>query len=134
MIVVDTNVIAYFLIEGERTPLARRLWRHEPRWRVPVLWRHEFLNVLASYARTGGIAPPAAKRLWQTASRFCAPMEVEVDLGTALQLALDQDISAYDAWYLTLADTLDVPLVSEDRRLRKRCRGMATSMEEFLAA
>jgi len=51
VIVVDVNVVAYFLIEGEHTERARELWRRDPDWRLPPLWRHEYLNVLATFVR-----------------------------------------------------------------------------------
>ncbi len=44
MIVADTNLIAYRLIEGEQTELALAVWAKEPEWFVPPLWRHEFLS------------------------------------------------------------------------------------------
>ena len=50
MIVVDTNVIAYVLIEGDKTALAQQVAKKDPDWKVPPLWRHEFLNVLATSA------------------------------------------------------------------------------------
>lgn len=47
MIVVDVNVVAYFLIDGDKIAAARNLSRYEGDWCLPVLWRHEYLNVLA---------------------------------------------------------------------------------------
>lgn len=133
MIVVDTNIIAYALIEGEHTPQARALWRHERRWRVPVFWRHELLNVLATYSRKGGMKPRDAKRLWTAACRWCRPMEAAVDMAAALQLAIEQELSAYDAQFVALAQSLKVPLVSEDTRLRRRCPRTVVSISDYLA-
>lgn len=53
MIVVDVNVVVYFFIEGERTTAARELMAHDADWRLPPLWRHEYLNVLATLTREG---------------------------------------------------------------------------------
>ena len=53
MIVVDAKVIAYRFIEGEKTVLACRVQKRDGVWAVPSLWRHEFLNVLATTVRAG---------------------------------------------------------------------------------
>ena len=44
MIVVDVNVIAYLLINGEKTVEARSVRELDSDWIVPDLWRDEFLN------------------------------------------------------------------------------------------
>ncbi|HSG40567.1 MAG TPA: VapC toxin family PIN domain ribonuclease, partial [Thermoanaerobaculia bacterium] len=67
MIVVDTNVLAYLLIEGEKTELATAVWRLDPEWRLPVLWRHEFLNILATYVKAGGAEVSDAEQIWKEA-------------------------------------------------------------------
>ena len=51
MIVVDTNVLAYLLITGERSAEAERALRKDPFWAAPLLWRSELRNVLALYMR-----------------------------------------------------------------------------------
>ncbi len=45
MIVVDTNVVAYFLIDGPQTPNAEHALIKDPDWFAPPLWRSEFHNV-----------------------------------------------------------------------------------------
>ena len=47
MIVVDVNVVAYLLIAGDKPSLAQQAWERDSHWRVPALWRHEMLNILA---------------------------------------------------------------------------------------
>jgi hypothetical protein len=51
MIVVDANVIAYLLIEGEFTESVTSLRSREPEWIAPRLWLDEFLNILATSER-----------------------------------------------------------------------------------
>ena len=132
MIVVDVNVVAYLLIEGERTSLAREVWRLDPDWRVPDLWRHEFLNVLATLARSKILDFETAAWTWRQALDLLRPGETEIEMSEALTLAMQTRISAYDAQYITLAQQLGVPLVTEDRQLLKTFSGLSLAMSELL--
>ena len=51
MIVVDTNLIAYLLINGERTQRAEAMKQRDSEWAAPLLWRSEFRNLLSLYVR-----------------------------------------------------------------------------------
>ena len=48
MIVVDTNLVAYAVLPGERTADALALAERDPAWIAPALWRRELRNVLAT--------------------------------------------------------------------------------------
>ena len=39
MIVVDTNVLAYAVLPGERSAAVRALAERDPHWLAPPLWR-----------------------------------------------------------------------------------------------
>lgn len=131
MIVVDVNVVAYLLIQSDSTALAQAVWQRDPVWLLPPLWRHEYLNVLATYVKTGGATLEEARSLWSEALRLFAAGEREVDMGQALVLAVEHGISAYDGQYVALAAELRLPLVTADRRLRKAFPGRLFSMAEF---
>ena len=83
---------------GEKTEAARRL---------PEPWRHEFLNILATWSRRGGAPSADAQELWRRAVRWIGPCEVPVNMIAALALAHEHGISAYDAQYLARAATSD---------------------------
>ena len=117
MIVVDTNVIAYWLIEGEYTALARQLRDTDPVWIVPTLCRHELANVLANYVKYEAMAIADVPVLWQSVESLIEGREYDVDLGQAIAMAVDNNLSAYDAQYLYLALSLDIPLISQDKKL-----------------
>ncbi len=51
MIVVDTNVLAYFLLPCEFSRQAEGLFERDPDWAAPILWRSEFRNLLAGHLR-----------------------------------------------------------------------------------
>lgn len=60
MIVVDTNVVAYLLIQGEQTEAARAALALDAEWAAPMLWRSELCNVLALYVRQRHLTLAAA--------------------------------------------------------------------------
>jgi predicted nucleic acid-binding protein len=134
MIVVDVNVIAYRFIQGEKSALACRVQEQDPEWIVPGLWRHEFLNVLATTTRTAIFTAAEAFAVWQSAQQTLANSQRPVNYQRALACAVDYKISAYDAQYITLARSLNCLCISEDARLCKVFPGIAISMQTFITA
>ena len=49
MIVADTNIISYLFLPTTYSEQVSRLYRVDPDWVAPDLWRSEFRNVLALY-------------------------------------------------------------------------------------
>jgi predicted nucleic acid-binding protein len=131
MIVVDTNIIVYLMIEGEKTEMSQRTFRQDSSWAVPALWRHEFLNVLATLVRHGGVEIDEAVNIWQNTTHLLTPGERGVDMPKALRLASQHNISAYDAQFVALAMELNVPYVTEDQEMLKSFPSIALSMQKF---
>lgn len=134
MIVVDVNIVAYYFIEGEKTALARDLMHRDPDWRLPTLWRHEYLNVLATYARRGGATVEESRALWRQALELLAPREEPADAEATLALVIERPISAYDGQYVALAQRLQTALLTEDRRLLEAFPAVARTMQTFLVS
>lgn len=132
MIVVDTNVIAYLLIAGEKTELAQQAYDKDHVWIVPLLWQHEFLNVLASFVQYGGGSIEDATEIWQQATALFITREHELDMEQALYLAHEHGVSAYDAQFASTALELELPLISEDRRLLHAFPTLARSLHAFI--
>ncbi len=70
MVVVDTNVVACLLIEGERTAEAQALYARDPDWRSESFLLVEFSNMLATYVRNGRLDSEAAAGLLAGAERI----------------------------------------------------------------
>lgn len=131
MIVVDANIVAYWLIEGEYTSLARQLYENEPVWIVPALCRHELSNVIASYVRHGGMNADDVSRVWESLESLIEGREYEVDLCQVIRVAADNNLGAYDSQYLNLAMNLDIPLITQDKKLLESF-DTAYSMSQYL--
>lgn len=131
MIVADTNLIAYLLIEGEHTAVAREVWRRDPHWLAPPLWRSEFLSVLTLSVEAGVLAPRDAHRTWTAACALMGGHEIEPGGTEVLDAALEHPISAYDAHFVVVAEHLGLPLVTSDRRILRARPHLALSPQAF---
>ena len=133
MIVVDANILIYSLIKCEQSPLIQKLRGKDADWRTAALCLHETLNVLATYQRREVLTLAQCRALLGHADRFIKVAQCEVKMDTALAVAAEYAITGYDAQYVALAQSLNAPLITEDRKLRKAVPGIAFSMQEFLA-
>ena len=70
MIISDVNLIAYFFIDGEHTAAATAVYERDPSWIAPAQWRAEFLNVLATYVRSGRFSIDSAINKLATADKL----------------------------------------------------------------
>ena len=119
MIVVDSNVLAYLYLPGDRTAQAEALLEQDPDWVAPILWRSEFRNILAGCMRRKTLSFDQACMLQNEAQSLLAGSEFEVDSLAVLQLVRDSDCSAFDCEFVALANKLNAPLVTVDKKLLK---------------
>jgi predicted nucleic acid-binding protein len=117
MIVVDSNILAYLYLPGERTVDAEALLEQDPEWAAPVLWRSEFRNILAGYTRRKTLTFEQACSLQSEAEDLLSGSEFEVDSRAVLELVRDSDCSAYDCEFIALAIKLDTKLVTADKKV-----------------
>jgi predicted nucleic acid-binding protein len=119
MIVVDSNVLAYLYLPGERTADAEALLEQDSQWVAPILWRSEFRNILAGYTRRKSLTFEQACILQNEAEDLLSGAEFEVDSRAVLELVRDSDCSAYDCEFVALAIKLDTKLVTADKKVLK---------------
>jgi len=131
VVIVDTNVLAYLLIEGERTADAQSLYDRDPDWRSEGFILIEFSNILATYRRSGSLDEGAAGRLLASAEQVLTG-SVNLPHARALQIAAEFAVSAYDARFLGAARSLRGKLVTEDAKLRRAAPGLTQSIEQAL--
>jgi predicted nucleic acid-binding protein len=117
VIVVDSNILAYLYLPGDRTSAAEALLEQDQEWAAPVLWRSEFRNILAGYMRRKTITFDQACSLQSEAESLLAGAEFEVDSSSVLELVRDSDCSAYDCEFIALAIKLNTKLVTVDKKL-----------------
>ena len=131
MVVVDTNILVCLLIEGDRLAQAQALWRRDPVWCSEPFILVEFSNVLATYLRRQALTGAEAKALLAEAGQRLTSL-VEVHHADALDLAAEFGISAYDARFIAVARAQNLPLITEDDRLRTAVPASTLSLTEAM--
>lgn len=119
MIVVDTNVVAYFYLPGEFSQAAEALLQSDPEWAAPPLWRSEFRNILTGYVRRGTLSLEQAYSIQTEAESLLEGREFDVDSREVFELVGSSDCSAYDCEFVALAQRLGTRLVTMDKKLLK---------------
>ncbi|MCL5270892.1 MAG: type II toxin-antitoxin system VapC family toxin [bacterium] len=133
MIVADTNVTVHLFVAGNLSQAARQLFAYDGHWIVPPVWPHEFLNVMATYGKSGGLSVHRCVSTWRRAWEIFGPRIVPVDNDAALSLAIRHRLSGYDAQFIRLAHEHGVTYVTEDRRLREAFPDSTASVEGYLS-
>jgi len=133
MVVVDTNILAYLLIEGDRTSDAHALYRQDAEWKSETFVLIEFSNILATYLRAGALTRVQGQALLAEAETRLRGL-VTLPHARALRLAEQFAVSAYDARFLGAAQALGAKLVTEDARLRAAAPAVTMSLADALAS
>lgn len=132
MIVVDTNVIAYFIVPGEMTDQAEGVRNKDPEWAAPKLWRSEMRNLLALYLRQRLIPLTDAKGYMSDAELLLSGNEHDVASDRVLELAKLSGCTSYDCEFVFVAESLGAPLVTSDKKLLSAFSSIAVSMNDFM--
>jgi predicted nucleic acid-binding protein len=133
VIVVDTNVIVYLMLKGERTAQAEAVFNKDSDWVAPYLWRSAFRNILALYLRQGYITLTNAKLIVKEAESLMHAKECEVQSMQVLDLVESSKCSSYDCEFVVLAQQLGVPLVTSNKKLLTEFPSNAISMDAFIS-
>jgi predicted nucleic acid-binding protein len=132
VIVVDTNILAYLLIEGDRTQQAQALFARDAEWKSDAFILTEFTNILATYVRSRGVTLKQAESLLGHAEASLRGL-VNVPHTRALRVSERYSVAAYDARFLAAAESLGGKLVTEDAKLRTAAPKLTQSLSEALS-
>ena len=117
MIVVDTNVMASFLLGGEGGADAALLFETDPEWVAPIILISELRNVLLGFVRRGVLTSDQAKAMSDDAAMILGDRIATVASGQVFDVGLECGLTAYDAEFVALARTLGVPLATSDKAI-----------------
>jgi predicted nucleic acid-binding protein len=133
MIVVDTNIIAYLYISGERSLQAEQLLSIDANWNAPVLWRSEFKSVLSRYLRKEILSLDETLHIIQQAEQLLSDNEYQISSVHIMQLVHSSSCSSYDCEFVALAQYLGVALITADKKILRHFPRIAKSPENYLA-
>lgn len=119
--VVDTNVVAYYLLATEPfADEARQFWRTVSQPLAPALWAAELANVIWMAIRTGVLAADEGHRRLDLAARLrIRSVSIRTLWQPALARAIAADVTVYDTLFVELAARRRLPLVTFDAKVLK---------------
>ena len=132
MIVADSNLIAYLLIPGDKSPIADAVLEKDPEWATPQICRSELRNILTLYMRHREMTLSQAQQTMSRAENLCAPFEYAIPSDLVLELTSKTNLSAYDAEFVVLAQQLGTHLVTQDDGILKEVPDIALDPESFI--
>jgi predicted nucleic acid-binding protein len=133
MLLVDTNILVYLLIDGNHTEAAHQLRARDSDWRSEAFLLVEFTNVLVSSVAMKRMTLQMARDSLTSAVALFDGKLARVPHAAVLAIATQYRVSAYDGRFLALADQLGSRLVTEDAKLRATAPGLTQSLAEALA-
>lgn len=126
MIVVDASFLAAAIFEEDHTRFARDIIaKHQDGLTAPALLTWELSNIVWKKCRRGLIDAadiPEFVAIYGTFDVALAKVPDLKELGELTVMAVERDLTAYDAAYFQLAITQGFPLATTDRGLSKIAR------------
>lgn len=133
MIVANTNTIAYLYLPTKFTRSVETLLEKEPVWVAPILWRSELRNILSLYIRKEIVDLESACNIQIEAENLTGENEFTVGSTSVLTLAQSSGCTAYDCEFVSLAITLGINFVTEDKKLLKTFPDTAHTALQYTA-
>ena len=118
--VLDCSVTLPWFFDDEKTDYTETLLDSlvQDQAVVPMLWRWEFANALLMAMRRGRISNTRRQEIIAQAERLPIILDTyAVTITSISDLAMDCQVTAYDAAYLEVALRLSLPLASLDAAL-----------------
>lgn len=127
MLVVDASAVAEFLLGSARGRAAEtHLRRHERALHIPHLAVVEVASVVRAWVLRGTLAPERAAGALADLAEFPARRWPAEPFLPRI-LALRDNVTAYDATYVALAEGLDADLLTGDVRLARAVAAVSSS-------
>ena len=133
--VVDTNVVAYYLLATEPfVDEARQFWRTVSQPLAPAIWAAELANVIWMGIGTDVLAADEGHRRLDLAARLrIRSVSIRTLWQPALARAIATDVAVSDTLFVELAARRRLPLVTFDAKLLKTFPEVACRPSAFVS-
>lgn len=133
--VVDTNVVAYYLLGTEPfVDEVRKFWRAVEETWAPVHWEAELANAIWMAVRTGTLPREEGHQKLDMAARLgIQAVPIRPLWQPALTRALDSSVPVYDTLFVELAVHRRLKLATFDAELLKKFPEIAQRPRSFSA-
>ncbi len=132
--VVDTNVIAYYLLGTE--PFAsesRRFWKGVKEVQAPAIWAAELVNVVWMAVTNGVLSSEEGHRRLQLAGRLhVRSVPVPALWHRALARSIEKKLPVYDTLFVALAERERLPLATFDSKVLRAFPALARRPDAIL--
>jgi len=132
MIVVDTNIVAHFWLPSDHTQLCDQLFKWDPEWVAPILWKSEFRNVVTLYLRKELIDFPEALLIAEKAENQMKNREFHVNSVQVYNFVEKSECSSYDCEFVSLAEDLNIKLITMDKRILRSFPELSAKPSEII--
>jgi predicted nucleic acid-binding protein len=105
----------------------------DPAWEVPVLWKSEFLNVVALYFRKKLITYQQAVQSIEYAEKLVNHHEHVISPVMTMEVIAGSACTAYDCEFVALAKSLETKFVTFDKQVIKDFSEIALKPEDYIA-
>jgi len=131
--VVDTNVVAYYLLGTEPfVDEVRQFWRVIDDIWAPAHWEAELADAIWMAVRTGTLPRDEGHQKLDMASRLgIQAVAIRSLWQPALTRAMEAGVAVYDTLFVELAAQRDLPLATFDNELLKRFPEIAKRPRSF---
>lgn len=133
MIVVDTNVIVSMWVPNEMDEWVYKVLKKDDHWVAPLLWRSEFRNVISLYLRKNILEQTVVFQAIEEAEQLMESNEFEVNSTQIMSFIMKSSCSAYDCEFVALADDLNIPLITFDKKIIREFPDFAISPKTFVS-
>lgn len=120
--VVDTNVVAYYLLGAEPfVDEVRQFWHAADETRAPVHWEAELANAIWMAVRTAALPREEGHQKLDMTSRLgIQTVPIRAMWQAALTRALASGVAVYDTLFVEVAAQRDLKLATFDAALLKK--------------
>ncbi len=132
MIIADTNLLSYLHFDSIHSEEANLVHVKDPEWAFPILWRSEFVNVVALYLRKNILNYKQGLDAIDFARRTVGEREFSVSQYSVLELVNASKCTAYDAEFVALAREFNIPLITYDKKILAEFPSIAIRASDFL--